>query len=148
MLFEKKIATKAGLAAALLLAASASFAETSKDYTLSCSASGFTGTAYVTAVRNGNLLSVFATDYKINSPSSSASRSEANLNMRIWGSSTNQNTDWDKTNKNLQQDGVKRKIRIAQSITEPRLGSVEFEFVFDRKGSDPRCFTKEMIPAF
>ena len=68
MLFEKKIATKAGLAAALLLAASASFAETSKDYTVSCSAGGFTGTAYVTAVRNGDLLSVFATDYKINSP--------------------------------------------------------------------------------
>ena len=148
MLFEQKIATKAGLAAALLLAASASFAETSKDYTVSCSAGGFTGTAYVTAVRNGDLLSVFATDYKINSPSSSASRSEANLEMRIWGASKNQYTKWDKTNKNLQQDGVKRKIRIAQGIIEPRLGAVEIYFAFDRKGPDPKCTVKEMIRSF
>ncbi|WP_141232424.1 hypothetical protein [Pseudomonas fragi] len=148
MLFGKKIAIKAALAATLLLSASASFAETSKDYTLSCSVSGFTGTAYVTAVKNGNLLTFATKGYKISSPASSKSRSKANLNIRAWGSTSNTTSAWANSQDNLKQDNTYRSLSLSKSIIETRLASGEVQFIFDRSGSDPRCTTKVMIPKF
>ena len=148
MLIKNKRALLAGLAIASVLTASPLLAESRKEYTLSCSANGFTGTAYVTAVRNGDLLFATTTGYTIKAPRESQSRTSANLNLRVWGATKNAWSPWSYSNDNLQQDGVRRPVFVKASVNESRLGAVEVNFIFDKTGTDPRCTAKEMIRKF
>ncbi|KMM77815.1 hypothetical protein [Pseudomonas deceptionensis] len=148
MFNKPKLAIKTGLAIATLMAASSSFAEVSKNFTASCSASNFTGTAYLTAVRGNGQIFVRMTGYKISAPSSSKSRSKANANLQVWGSTGLTWTKWAKSGDNLKQDGSVHSVYLSEQVRETRLGAAQVQFIFDSSGNDPKCIGKVMIPGF
>lgn len=143
-----KIATQLSLSIALMMAGSAASAQTFKKFTASCTNGSFTGTAYLEASRFYNLLGVTMTDYKIQAPSSSKSRSKANANMSVYSTSSYSTSTWARSNDNLKQDGLVHSQWLSANITEARLGVAQVEFVFDKSGNDPKCIAKVQIPQF
>lgn len=148
MFNKQKLMIKTGVAIATLVAASSSFAQVSKKFTVGCSNGSFNGTASLHVTRGYGKILVNVTDYKISAPSSSKSRSKANVNVQVWGATGNRWTSWAKSDDNLKQDGLSHSLYLKQEVNETRLGSAQVEFVFDKSGKDPKCIGKVMIPQF
>lgn len=142
---KTKIATQIGLSITLMMAGAAAFAQ-SKEFTASCSTSGFTGTAYLNGYKTPGGRSFLVHDYKINAPGDSQSRSSANMNVQSYNNATHHSSAWNKSGDDLKQDGVTRPISLGAGTAGDHLNTAIIEFIFDKSGNDPRCTAKVQMP--
>ena len=137
MLIEKKLTTKVAFAIASLLVASSSFAE---DYTASCSTAGFTGTAYISAFREGPRIYITNTGYQIKAPAADQHLSTAKISVYQLDNYSNKPTPWRSTRPNLKQDDRSHPLNMQTYMWTPSWITqyVKFDFA-SSTNTKPTC---------
>ena len=137
MSIQRKAATNIGLAIATVFAASSSLAQ---DYTATCSTTGFTGTAYITADREGPIVYVTNTAYQIKAPSGHENTHTAKLSVYEVDAYFNIPTPWRNYRQNLRQDNVKHPMIMRTYLWTPSSVTQYVKFDFDStKNIKPTC---------
>lgn len=133
----KTLATQFCIPIAALLAASFSLAQ---DYTASCSTAGFTGTAYITADREGPLVYVTNKAYQIKAPAGHENAHAAKFSVYEVDAYTNKPTPWRNYRQNLRQDNVKHPMIMRTYLWTPGSVTQYVKFDFDNsKNIKPTC---------